>query len=464
MYANFYSLKEQPFNLTPSPPFLYLGEVHKEALAVLTYGVVERKGFVLLTGETGTGKSTMVHALLASLDKGVKYVYLPNPLLSAEDFMRYLSLTAFDEAFRVESKAEFLLAFEHFLKETLQHHKNFVLIIDEAQDVSFELLEEVRLLSNMGTAERKLVNIFLVGQPELNEKLNRPRCRALLQRIGTRYHMKPLDLKGTQEYVATALKMAGAQNPKGIFPNGVVTALHRYSEGYPRMINILADNVLLLAYSRGQRRIRPSMVQECYNELRPGFSPLPKGREGFKHLNTKGAVTSSVKRPLKWAAILVTIMAILLLSMSPHGRSLVQRFTQLTPAGNVGIPHETGQDQIPVQNRIIRKLGDHPALGSVPVREVSIGAVAVSEKEETTAETPSSPGLRPESAQGRYKGPQTILVVKKGDTFSELTEFVYGRAEEPILELVREHNPHIKDMDSIEAGQEILFPPLPSMP
>ncbi|MDY6989607.1 MAG: AAA family ATPase [Thermodesulfobacteriota bacterium] len=461
MYADFYNLKEQPFDLTPSPRFLYLGEVHKEALAVLTYGVVERKGFVLLTGETGTGKSTMVHALLANLDKDVKYVYLTNPLLSADDFMRYLALTAFDKTFKVESKAEFLIAFEHFLRETLKHKRNFVLIVDEAQEVSLELLEEVRLLSNMGTAEKKLVNIFLVGQPELNEKLNEPRCRALLQRIGTRYHMNPLNLKATQEYIAAALQMAGTKNPERILPNSVVKAIHQYSEGYPRMINILADNVLLLAYSRGQKKITPSMVRECHDELRPDASSSPSGFEGLKQQERRKTAAPKVGRPLKWAAILFIITALVALSVSPHGRKVVQRLTQLIPVRYVPTPNEGGQDQTPVQNRVIRRVKDEPRVVSVPVREVSVGAVAVSEREKTTALTSSAPISRRDSVQDHHKAPKTTLVVKRGDTFSKLATAVYGRAEEDILELVHTHNAHIKDMNYIEVGQEIVFPPLP---
>ena len=306
---------------------------------MLTYGVVERKGFVLLTGETGTGKSTMVHALLANLDKDEKYVYLPNPLLSADDFMRYLALSVFpnvlsnavDKTFGVETKAEFLMAFEHFLWETLQDQKNFVLIIDEAQEVSFELLEEVRLLSNMGTAEKKLVNIFLVGQPELNEKLSQPRCGALLQRIGTRYHMNPLDLKGTQEYVAHALKMAGAENPQGILPNSVVKAIHQYSEGYPRMINTLADNVLLLGYLRRQKKPTPSMIRECYDKLRPDVSSSTSGVKELRSMARTKTAAPRVTLPLRWAAVLLIITVLVALFMSPHGREVARRLTQLIP-------------------------------------------------------------------------------------------------------------------------------------
>ncbi|MBW1716810.1 MAG: Flp pilus assembly complex ATPase component TadA [Deltaproteobacteria bacterium] len=136
MYTAFYNLTEKPFNLTPSPRYLYLGEVHKEALAFLTYGVVERKGFILLTGEVGTGKTTMVQTLLANLDKNVERVYISNPLLSTQDFIDYLAFSAFKRKVRFKSKADFLVEFEQFLKECLQHQKTFLLIIDEAQRLS----------------------------------------------------------------------------------------------------------------------------------------------------------------------------------------------------------------------------------------------------------------------------------------------------------------------------------------
>ncbi|MBW1797457.1 MAG: AAA family ATPase, partial [Deltaproteobacteria bacterium] len=250
MYRNFYNLHEKPFDLTPSPRFLYLGESHKEALALLTYGVVEQKGFILLTGEVGTGKTTMVHALLSNLDDSVQYISISNPLLSPEDFIDYLSFSAFKNRAHFKSKTAFLFEFEEFLKKCLNQQKNVILIIDEAHRLSFDLLEEIRLLSNMELADQKLINIFLIGQPELNEKLSDPRCRALLQRISSRYHIPPLGLKDVGAYMANRLKIAGARERDEIFSKNAIKAIHQYSRGYPRMINILADNALLLGYSK----------------------------------------------------------------------------------------------------------------------------------------------------------------------------------------------------------------------
>src|SRR3989339_1913010 len=201
MYTEYFKLKEKPFNLTPSPRFLYLSESHREALALLTYGVMERKGFVLLTGEVGTGKTTILQTLLSTLDKRVQRVHLSNPLLSPAEFIDYLSHAVFKTPSGNKSKTEFLLHFEEYLRKCAQQQSNFLLVIDEAQKLSFDLLEEIRLLSNMETADEKLINIFLVGQPELNQKLSETRCRPLLQRISVRHHISPLDLKETGEYV-----------------------------------------------------------------------------------------------------------------------------------------------------------------------------------------------------------------------------------------------------------------------
>jgi len=301
MYTQFYNLKQKPFSLTPSVRSLYLGDIHKEALALLTYGVMDRKGFILLTGEVGTGKTTMVHALLNSLGKDIQYVYLSNPLFSVNDFMNYLAFSAFKEKMDFKNKTDFLINFELFLKKQAKDQKNFTLIIDEAQKLSFELLEEIRLLSNLETSEEKLINIFLVGQPELNELLNQPRCRPLLQRISIRYHIKALDEAASFEYISTKLNLAGAGKPDTIIPRNVAKTIFHYSDGYPRMINILADNVLLLGYSRGEKHITPGMVKECYNDLQLEGSVFDAGKQKAVMEKRKGFLARLSN--FKWAAL-----------------------------------------------------------------------------------------------------------------------------------------------------------------
>ena len=327
MYTEFYNLREKPFELTSSPKFLYLGETHKEALALLTYGVVERKGFILLTGEVGTGKTTMIRALLAGLDDGVKFVHVSNPLFTPMDFMNYLASSTFKKNVHFKSKAAFLIEFEGFLRQCFQHQKNFILIVDEAQNLSLQLLEEIRLLSNLETADEKLINIFLVGQPELNEKLRRPECKPLLQRISVRHHIKPLDPEGTGEYIATRLELAGAEKPNKIFPADVGRLIHEFSGGYPRLINILADNALLLGYSRGKRKITPSIVKQCYQDMRLE-GPLAKIGTADKRGRSGG---KQIKAPLRgrrwlWAALLLGLLGVIVADIRT-GQSIVGRLT-----------------------------------------------------------------------------------------------------------------------------------------
>lgn len=268
MYTEFYNLSEKPFELAPSSKVLYLGDVHKEALALLTYGVTERKGFILLTGEVGTGKTTMVHALLDNLDETVQYVHLSNPLISPKDFLKYLAYSILKKRFQFKTKGDLLIWFEKYLKERQQKRINFVLIIDEAQKLSFDLLEEIRLLSNMEVGDEKLLNIFLVGQPEFNTILNETRCRPLRQRIGISYHIRPLDEKSTGEYIQKRLEFAGVKSSDKLFSKDVIKAIYYYSKGYPRMINVLGDNLLLLGYSRNTKKLTPEMVKECFLETK----------------------------------------------------------------------------------------------------------------------------------------------------------------------------------------------------
>jgi general secretion pathway protein A len=362
MYTAFYDLKEKPFNLTPSSRFLYLGESHREALNMLKYGVMERKGFILLTGEIGTGKTTMIQALLSTLDDSVRCIYLSNPLLSLEEFMDYLAFSAFKKKVHFRSKADFLFEFEEFLGECLRNQTNVILIIDEAQKLSFELLEEIRLLSNMETGDEKLINIFLVGQPELNATLREQRCLPLLQRISMRYHIPPLDLEGTRGYVATRLKIAGAKDPGSIFSASAVKEIHDCSQGYPRMVNILADNALLLGYSQGKRSITASMVKQCHDDMRLDDAVPKRAREVPETVRVRKTRQFYIARYWKWAAVAGALILIYAAGLGEKGRNLIGELAgvkpvnrQLSSDGSIEGQVKGGKEKSPVAGGLANK-------------------------------------------------------------------------------------------------------------
>lgn len=452
MYTEFYNLKEKPFTLTHSSKYLYLGDTHKEALALLTYGVIERMGFILLTGEVGTGKTTMVHALLGNLGKDVQYVYISNPLFSVNDFMDYLAFSVFKKKIHFQSKTDFLIQFEAFLKEQLRNQKNFILIIDEAQKLSFELLEEIRLLSNMETADEKLINIFLVGQPELNETLSRVECRPLLQRISIRYHIKALDVKDTGEYINTRLKMAGAEEGNRIFTNNTIKEIYKYSQGYPRMINILADNILLLGYSRGIKRPTPDMVKECYNDMQLFYSFFGKQEK-------KGPPAVPVEKPApqknpgqKWVFIIFPALLIIALLIGVYATPLFR--------------------QIREQEVVFKEKNElHEIIKDEEVApQKSDDAVNAGPREQENSKEEKSLNNSPENLQSEIDIPEDIdeqqdkiLTANQGETLTDLAIYAYGYANDRVLNFIKEHNPEIADINIIKTGQAIRFPPLGSV-
>ena len=265
MYREFYGLLHRPFEMTPDPSFLYLGETHREGLATLIYGVESRKGFVVLTGEVGTGKTTLLHALLSQLDPTMPSAFIFNPRLGPVDFLHVL----FDEFGidkRCRTKAEYLLALNHFLIECLQEDRTALLIVDEAQNLSAEMLEEVRLLSNLETPTSKLLQIMLVGQPELDQMLDRPDLRQLRQRIALRFQLSPFDAEEVDNYVDERLRLAGYTG-KGIFARSARKALCAYTGGVPRLVNVVCDSALLTGYSRGLRSLDADIIEEVARDL-----------------------------------------------------------------------------------------------------------------------------------------------------------------------------------------------------
>lgn len=250
---------------------MWLGEKHKEALATLKYGILDNKGFLLLTGDVGTGKTTLINSLLQSLDDDVICTSVPDPGLEKMDFFNYIA-AAFDIDAQFSSKGAFLAHFRRFLMQANENKKKVLLIIDEAQLLTQELLEEIRLLSNIEKTDTKLINIFFVGQNEFNEILNREQNRAVRQRLTLNYNIDPLSPEETAEYIRHRLAVAGAKQP--IFDTTATREVFMYSGGFPRRINVICDHCLLSGYVNEQKVIGAAIVKECAKELRiPEYIP-----------------------------------------------------------------------------------------------------------------------------------------------------------------------------------------------
>ncbi len=276
MYLSFYGLAAKPFNTTPDPKFLYLTPGHREALAQLTYGVTENRGFIVLTGEVGTGKTTLLQALLQRLDGNTAVAFLTNSKLPFDGLLEYM-LEDFGINKAGESRAHRFFALNNFLIERRRAGQNSVLILDEAHNLTVDTLEEVRLLSNFETPSEKLLQILLVGQPELKAKLAAPELRQLKQRIGLRCSITPLTPEEVREYIRTRLRTAGARD-RGLFTDRAVSRVAEYTGGIPRLVNIVCDHCLLIGYADQTRRIEPETVEQAIEYLEEGQRPRPRRR------------------------------------------------------------------------------------------------------------------------------------------------------------------------------------------
>ena len=264
MYETHYNLKAMPFQITTDPKFLWLGEKHSEALATLKYGILENKGFLLLTGDVGTGKTALINRLIKMIDVAAIVAKIPDPGLSSLEFFNFLAIE-FKMNKKFDSKGEFLIHLKQFLHKAHFSQKKVLLIIDEAQRLNHDLLEQIRLLSNIELQDRKLINIFFVGQTEFNEMLMEDRNRAVRQRITVSYHIDPLTEAEARLYIEHRLKVAGAT--RDIFGRDAVREIYNFSGGYPRLINIICDHALLTGYSYDLKSIDKKVIKECEQEL-----------------------------------------------------------------------------------------------------------------------------------------------------------------------------------------------------
>ncbi len=266
MYKSFFGLKESPFRVNPDPRYLYLTKEIEEALAGLMYGIKTRKGFVTLIGEVGTGKTTLVNRLLDWLKlQQIRTAFIFNTRVNTTQLLEFV-LAEFEIACESRSKSQQLMRLNHWLLERHEAGETVVLIIDEAQNLTYPVMEEIRLLTNLETSTDKLLQIVLSGQQELDEKLKLPQLRQLRQRISVRCKTSPLTKEQTHEYVAERLRIAGA-NGQPIFSAKAIDVIHQYSHGIPRVINLLCEHSLTGAYVEEQRPIEPPLVEEVVREF-----------------------------------------------------------------------------------------------------------------------------------------------------------------------------------------------------
>jgi general secretion pathway protein A len=301
MYEKFFGLRERPFQLTPNPRYLFLNPSHREALATLRDGLSAPRGVTLLLGEAGTGKTTILMAALrAERNPAHRHVLVSNPVMARAEFFEFLA-----ESFQLprvgESKARFLIDFQRDVSARSAQGGLTALVIDEAQSLPYALLEEIRLLANLETETTKLVNVVLVGQQELADRLNDPSLRQLKQRVGLRCSLEPLDLRETARYIAARLRVAGA-DAADVFTRDAVVAIHAASHGIPRTIGVICDNALLGGYAAQVKPVDRAVVEDVCRDFDLPLDGQPPRGSAAVTTSRAEASPGPPARPVLWAA------------------------------------------------------------------------------------------------------------------------------------------------------------------
>jgi len=282
MYKSFFGLRENPFNVNPDPRYLFMTRHTEEALACLTYGIQTRRGFILLTGEVGTGKTTLLNKLLDWLhQEQMPTAFVFNPRLSVRQLFDFM-LADFGIPCETQTKSQVLMKLNHWLLARYRAGQTAVLVIDEAQNLSPEALEEIRLLTNLETSTEKLLQIVLAGQPELEAKLNQPQLRQLRQRITLRCKLHPLTLEETRGYIQERMRIAGSEDGEAVFSNEAVQAVYYYARGIPRVTNLLCEHALISAFADQAKPVASSAIETVAREfdlhqIEPAAPPAPAG-------------------------------------------------------------------------------------------------------------------------------------------------------------------------------------------
>ena len=362
MYTSYFGFKENPFSLTPDPSYLYLSRNHKEAFDSLVYGINERKGFIVITGGIGTGKTTLCRALLGALDSSTKTALIFNAYISDMELLKIIN-----EEFGISagipgnSKKDYVDSLNRFLLENFSRGGNAVLLIDEAQNLSHNVLEQIRMLSNLETEKEKLVQIVLVGQSEFRDYLTSPSLRQLDERIAVRYDLKPLDKTDIQGYVEHRLVVGGGKGNVR-FTKGAIEAIYTYSQGNPRRINVVCDRALLIAYSKDEFTISKGTVQKAIKDIRGDLKYQPR-----------------LSKRVRKSSVRLSILLLLLMIVAGFGlwnfekdiSALISGEATVTPItldSTVSVQRTIRPDRLQVEKQGV---GSSEQLPEVPLPEVS---------------------------------------------------------------------------------------------
>jgi general secretion pathway protein A len=466
MYAQFYGLRESPFALTPDPRYLFMSEPHKEALASAVYGVQERKGFVLILGEVGTGKTTLIRHLLGRFGPNIRSVFVFNPAVS---FMELLQLMLRDLELPCPSlrRVEMIDTLNDYLLKEAAAGRYVVVVIDEAQHLSPAVLEEVRMLSNLETARGKLIQILLVGQPELGDKLGRPELRQLRQRISLVAELKPLSYEDTVQYITHRLEVAGRE-AGGLFSRRALKVIFRASGGIPRLVNVICDKALVLGYGAGAKVIKSRLIKEVLKDWKPfqrlaGPTPRSRGRVLRRRVPTS--------RPLRRIAAAVALglagAALIVMLVGYKDGPLRSRFWHgLLPSGASGTV--VGPAEAPVRAKaepatVTTVPPVSPATPELPprpdLRSVAPGPTVppAIPARSAVADRPT-PNLAAAPAPVEPRAKAREVVVAPGEVFSAVITRNYGRAELTLIDFVKSANPDVTSIDVLRTGQRLKLP------
>lgn len=467
MYHEHFGLHESPFALTPDPRYLFMSDAHKEALASMIYGVQERKGFVLILGEVGTGKTTLIRHLLGHFGDDIRTVYIFNTLVTFDELLR-ATLRELELPCPSRQRVDMIETLNEYLIQETAAGRFVVLIIDEAQHLSPEVLEDLRMLSNLETARSKLLQIILVGQPELGQKLARPGLRQLRQRIGLVAELGPLGFAETVRYVNHRLEVAGLSSGR-LFTQAALRRIHAASGGIPRLVNVLCDKALLLAYGDGARQVRRRIVRQVARDWTvfgraPGTSEPVQKRLGRRRpawsWGRVAAATAMVVLGVPLAVLGARQMPGMLAGVTPP--AAVGPVRSPAPAANLA-PASRPAPGAPVTAPAPRSapVAAVPAPGALPAPAVEVSRTSapapdLSSERRRALDTGRAAVDEPRPAvlAPRMRG----AVVRPGDTLGALVQDAYGRADFTLIDHVRMANPWITDVNLIEIGRRIVFP------